>query len=204
MQTNWFVDQRLWDFAKMTLTRVESSHSVKTWLESSRVTIFLNVTPVESESPKIVTRVKSSRVIDSSHAITSCRFAQLVKSLQLNRKVQCRSYCRQMLTLFELFGVAFLFIWCGNGVPTPLFLALHSCTWPLQPIVFKWRQNSPSTGFASWSRIDTSWMRCASLGPVMLINRKFDISCKLDISRILSTVVSQLHKKANKFCHTVP
>jgi len=27
-----------------------------------------------------------------------------------------------MLTLFELFGVDFLFIWCGNGVPTPLFL----------------------------------------------------------------------------------
>ena len=26
-----------------------------------------------------------------------------------------------MLTLFELFGVAFLFIWCGNGVLTPLF-----------------------------------------------------------------------------------
>jgi len=29
-----------------------------------------------------------------------------------------------MLTLFELFGVAFLFIWCGNGIPTLLFLAL--------------------------------------------------------------------------------
>jgi len=24
-----------------------------------------------------------------------------------------------MLTLFELFGAVFLFIWCGNGVPTP-------------------------------------------------------------------------------------
>jgi len=42
-----------------------------------------------------------------------------------------------MLTLFELFGVAFLFIWCGNAIPTPLFLARHSCTWPHQSIVFK-------------------------------------------------------------------
>jgi len=21
----------------------------------------------------------------------------------------------------------FLYVWCGNGVPTPLFLAIHSC-----------------------------------------------------------------------------
>jgi len=25
-------------------------------------------------------------------------------------------HCRRMLTLFELFGAVFLFIWCGNGV----------------------------------------------------------------------------------------
>jgi len=31
------------------------------------------------------------------------------------------------------------------------------------------------------------------LGPVMLINGKFDISCKLDISRNLSTLPSQLY-----------
>jgi len=31
-----------------------------------------------------------------------------------------------MVTLFELFGVAFLFIWCGNNVLTPIFLALHT------------------------------------------------------------------------------
>jgi len=129
--------------------------------------------------------------------LATCRFALLVKSLQWNKKIQRRSYCRQMLTLLELFGVAFLFTWCGDGVPTPLFLALHSFTWPLQLILFKWRQNSPSTGFASWSTIDTTWMRCATLGPVMLINRKFDISCKLDISCNLSTFASQLHLKAN-------
>jgi len=32
-----------------------------------------------------------------------------------------------MLTLFELFGAVFLFIWCGNSVTTPLFSALHPC-----------------------------------------------------------------------------
>jgi len=36
-------------------------------------------------------------------------------------------------------------------------------------------------------------MRYATLGPVMLINRKFDISCKLDISRNLSSFTSQWH-----------
>ena len=40
------------------MTRVESSHLIK------------NVTRVESESLKIVTRVESSRVTDSSHDIT--------------------------------------------------------------------------------------------------------------------------------------
>jgi len=80
-----------------------------------------------------------------------------------------------------------------------LSLRIVLVTWPLQPIVFKWRQNSPSTCFASWSRIDPTWMRCATLGPVMLINRKFDISCKLDILRNLSTFPSQLHKTSWSF-----
>jgi len=66
VQTNWVVhqEQELIDFVKMTLTRVidcESSRVIlwKTRLESSRVTILLNVTRVESESSKIVTRVES-------------------------------------------------------------------------------------------------------------------------------------------------
>ena len=63
-----FAHQKLRDFVKLTLTRVscywlwlESSQVIlwKTWLDSSRVTIFLNVTRIESESPKIVTRVES-------------------------------------------------------------------------------------------------------------------------------------------------
>jgi len=65
-----FVDQRLWDFAKITLTRVESfcekrestrveSPSFSTWLESSQ----------SYQKPWI----ESSRVIDSSHAITGFR-----------------------------------------------------------------------------------------------------------------------------------
>jgi len=71
-----FVDQSLLDFAKMTLTQVidcdstrVESPSFSTWLESSRVTIFLNVTRVESESPKFVTRVESlTRVTLSLHS----------------------------------------------------------------------------------------------------------------------------------------
>jgi len=54
------------------------------------------------------------------------RFALLVTSLQWNRKIQRGNTCRRKLTLFEVFGVVFLFIWCGNAVPTPLVLALHS------------------------------------------------------------------------------
>jgi len=125
------------------------------------------------------------------------RIASQKSAVKQEDPVYSRSSCRQMLALFELFGVAFLFIWCENGIPILLFLALHSCTWPFQSIVFKWKQNSPSTGIASWSRIDTTWMRCATLGPVMFINRKFDISCKLGILRNLSTFQSQLHLKTN-------
>jgi len=32
-----------------------------------------------------------------------------------------------MLILFELFDAVFVFIWSGNGVPIPLFSALHPC-----------------------------------------------------------------------------
>ena len=75
-------------------------------------------------------------------------------------------------------------------------LCIVLVTWSLQPIVFEWRQNGTGTGFALWSRIYTTWMRCANLGPVILINRKFDISCKLYMSPNLSTSRSQLHYKA--------
>jgi len=68
---------------------------------------------------------------DLTDVLATCRFALLVRSSQWNRKIQCRSSCRQMLNLFELFGAAFLFIWWH------LFLALHSCTWPLQPTGLK-------------------------------------------------------------------
>ena len=72
--------------------------------------------------------------------------------------------------------------------PQATSLGIALIIWPLQPIVFKWRQNSPTIAFGSWSRIDTTWIRCATLGPVLLINRKFDISCKLDISHNLSSL----------------
>jgi len=59
-----FVHQELKDIVKMTLTRVidcDSSRVIlwKTWLESSRVSISLKVTPVEYDLPQIVTRVES-------------------------------------------------------------------------------------------------------------------------------------------------
>ena len=72
-----FVDQRLWDFAKMTLTRVsrhwlwlESSHSVKnvTWVESPSFSTWL-----ESSQSHQKSWLDSSRVIVSSHAITGRR-----------------------------------------------------------------------------------------------------------------------------------
>ena len=69
-----FVYQELRDCRKdsdsslesLTATRVESSHSVENVTRSSRVTIFLNVTWVESESPKIVTRVESLTLVTLS------------------------------------------------------------------------------------------------------------------------------------------
>ena len=60
----WFVDQRLWDFAKTTLTRV-SSHWL--WLESSHS--VKNVTRIESShhlSQRDSSRVKVTKNRDSS------------------------------------------------------------------------------------------------------------------------------------------
>jgi len=49
----------------------------------------------------------------------------------------------------------------SNSSPNQMPLRIVLVTWPLQPTVFNWRQNSPSIAFASWSRIDTTWVRCA-------------------------------------------
>jgi len=61
-----FVHEELRDFVKMTLARLsshwlwlESSHSVKNVTRFGSSHRFLNVTRVESETPKIVTRVES-------------------------------------------------------------------------------------------------------------------------------------------------
>jgi len=64
-----FVHQELRDFVNMTLTRVIDCNSSRvilweTWLEWNRVTIFLNVTRVESQ--KIVTRVTLSLIHTNS------------------------------------------------------------------------------------------------------------------------------------------
>jgi len=79
-----FVHQELRDFVKMTLIRVsshwlwlESSRVIlrKTWLECSRVPVFLNVTRFESDWPNIMIRVEElTRIMlslidcDSSHS----------------------------------------------------------------------------------------------------------------------------------------
>jgi len=56
--------------------------------------------------------------------LATCRFALLVKVYSETGKSSVETLAGD--TLFELFGTVFLFIWCGNSVLTPLFLALHS------------------------------------------------------------------------------
>jgi len=49
------------------------------------------------------------------------------QSPQWKRKIQCGNSCGRMLSLFEIVGAVFFYSWCGNGVPTSLFSALHPC-----------------------------------------------------------------------------
>jgi len=78
-----FFHEDLRDFCKndsesnlesLTVTRVESFCEN---CESSRVTIFFNVTRVESESPKIVTQVESIESSDSLEYCYHCLVCQL-------------------------------------------------------------------------------------------------------------------------------
>jgi len=66
---------------------------------------------------------------DLTDVLATCRFALLVRSSQWNRKIQCRSSCRQMLNLFELFGAAFLFIWWHLFFSTTLLHMTTSTNW---------------------------------------------------------------------------
>jgi len=45
---------------------------------------------------------------DLTDVLATCRFTLLVKSLQWNRNILCRSYWRQMFTLFEPFSAAYV------------------------------------------------------------------------------------------------
>ena len=99
-------------------------------------------------------------------------FTLLVKSLQRNRKIQCGNSCGRMPTLFELFRAVFLFIWCGNGVPAPVFLALHAWVWCLRLVqlcptyMAYWAKNyvithhclNQSRTLNNISRRDAHWM----------------------------------------------
>ena len=107
----------------------------KCWLAAFIVTCTLGLavglfqwcsgvgTPQNGVSTPFCTPLKHG--CDLTYVIVTRWFALLDKSLQWNRKIQCENSCRQTLTSFELFGAVFLFIWCRDGVPTPLFLALH-------------------------------------------------------------------------------
>jgi len=56
---------------------------------------------------------------DLTDVLATCRFALLVKVYSETGRSSVKTLAGD--TLFELFGAVFLFIWCGNGVPTPLF-----------------------------------------------------------------------------------
>jgi len=58
---------------------------------------------------------------DLTDGLATRRFALLVKNV-----------CRRMLTLRELLGAIFLFVWFGNGAPTLLFLKLQPWSWQQQ------------------------------------------------------------------------
>ena len=62
---------------------------------------------------------------DLTDVLTKRRFALLGKRLLWNRKIQCGNSCRWILTLFGRIAAVLLYIWWGNGVPTPFFSALH-------------------------------------------------------------------------------
>jgi len=94
------------------VTRVESFCEKR---DSSRVTIFLNVTQVESESPKIVTRVTPSlpwspKFIDSTMCPLFCHFYKKVV-LQFNEHDDVNA--TQTIKIFEQ----------TRSLPTPFLVA---------------------------------------------------------------------------------
>jgi len=69
----------------------DSNDYIKTWLRSHR---YASDTQIRTARQKSTVR----------------RLRKFTK-----RKIQCGNSCRRMLTLFKLFGVVFLYIWCGNA-----------------------------------------------------------------------------------------
>ena len=100
VQTNWVCPSGTQRFCKITLDWeprhwlwLESSHSVK---NVNRVTIFLNVTGVESQSPKIVTQVESSHWLES-------RYHSFTASTVIFTQYFCRArFIASLLVLFPL------------------------------------------------------------------------------------------------------
>jgi len=97
ISANWteFVHPEIWDFVKLILTRI-SSHWLwlesrllilwKTWLESCWVTLFLNVTRVESELPK--SWLESSHWLESRFHwffVRYCKCSKIKHNIQFQR-----------------------------------------------------------------------------------------------------------------------
>jgi len=103
--------------------------------------------------------VGSKRLHWNMAAISQMRtFALLVKSLQRDRKIQCGNSCRRMLTLFELFRLVFLCIWCGNGVPAPVFVALHPWSSTRLEPFFPIHPSTPRTALSQSLRFNLTFV----------------------------------------------
>ena len=110
MQKTWFVDQRLWDFAKMTLTRVsshwlwlKSSHSVKTWLDSSH-----HLSQPDSSRVRVTKNHDSSQWLESRYHWCLLDWAELsLESLPLGTKAMyaARDNALQQEEKFKCLGV---------------------------------------------------------------------------------------------------
>ena len=105
------------------VTRVESSHSVKK-RDSSRVrfNVFLYVTRVESESPKIETRVESSHWLESRLGHSSRVSQELDPRHSLKHwYFMAKTFCfiqwtsAMIKTLLLLIGGPVKFCWGTNG-----------------------------------------------------------------------------------------
>ena len=130
VQTNWVGPSRAQRFCKndsdpslesLIVTRVILW---KTWLESGRVSIFLKVSRVESELPKIVTRVESSHWLESRYDCWCCSAHTCLVDPIINDPLWIVTGCLRPTAVDNLAIVA------------------------TSPVVLRWLCDSPRTGCA--------------------------------------------------------